>query len=253
MMAVVSGNAWATDWCGDADTQMCITFDDNTVSDLSQNTSSIATTGTPTLTSDSSNPATYSSYYSTFPGTDDYYIVTDTDSDMSYENVSEDFSIALWVDPDTTGAYQQYLAYGDDNDDFWRVVMWNDADFRISLDAQDMEATTNVSLGWEHRAASVDRDGNITFYVNGTPDGTAAAGSETLDITDNRLFIGASISASQDYNGDMDEILVYTGLLDSTDISDIYLNGISQTDTAATEKIQLRGTITVRGNIDLWG
>lgn len=88
--------------------------------------------------------------------------------------------------------------------------------FQLSSSAIDEEA-------WYHFAVTVDRDGDAQMYINGVPDGAASSVAAVGDISSTGvdLTVGASGFANQKgyFNGQLDDLRVYNGLLTSTEIA----------------------------------
>jgi len=225
----LNSHAWAaTNWCDDANTEVCVTYEDggSDPTDKSQNEFTITNNGV-SITS-GSPPDTYSTYYGDYEQDNpDQMTLDDPTGILDYEGNGEDFSLCMWVDDENSSSYTGLMAIYDTNDDFWRFMIWNDEKLNLSLDAIDTFSDSVLSsTGWQHICVTADRDGSSVFYQNGVADGGGALSSEALDITSTTLVFGDSHNVGQDYDGLMDEHLVYTGLLDPTDINEIMIGGL---------------------------
>lgn len=78
----------------------------------------------------------------------------------------------------------------------------------------------NINSGsWTHVAVSVSST-TATFYVNGTASGTPTT-AEPDSYTDVRR-IGATRTGANDFNGQADEVRIYSRALSSSDITELY-------------------------------
>lgn len=161
-----------------------------------------------------------------FDGTDDYISVSDNDDlDMG----TSDFTLIAKV---KTGTLADDI-YDIINKGGWGVQGYGLAIRfkKIALTIQDdntssAEYSDNVlsDNNWSSIAVSCDRDGNVTFYVNGSANGTGDISNEAGTVTNTKdIGIGAlSGGASQWFPGYIDDIRIYDMLLSATAIDSIH-------------------------------
>jgi hypothetical protein len=136
-----------------------------------------------------------------------------------------DFSIEAWIKTSAQG----YMRIVDKRDASSGYTLNVNTSEIINLELNDgtgnssYTATTNISDGdWHHIVASADRDGNVTFYVDGSSDGTAdiSAKSGSIDSTSD-LFIGtdAPSGGSSEFDGMLDDVRIYSQALSSDEVT----------------------------------
>ena len=224
-----------TNWCNNASTQLCLTAEEGvtTVDDKSANDFTVTKANQATQSS-AANPDTWSTFSYIFDGNDDELSITDSGGIIDFEGATEDFTACSFYNPDVvSGTTHSIYNIGDANDDFWRLIELQATSGNVwaSLDTIDVKSNNDaVSVTtWNHICAVMDRDGNGQMWVNGVTNGAAVAlSSETLNITSTAFHIGRDISGGLDMDGYLDELLIATILLDSTDINDIMDNGLLQ-------------------------
>ncbi|MBI2096663.1 MAG: LamG domain-containing protein, partial [Candidatus Sungbacteria bacterium] len=168
-----------------------------------------------------------------------------TDNDFNF--TTEDFTISMWVNPDTfTTNSRTLLTYGDNSTTGYDLELTRTADgtatvtfktYQAGPASQSTTATaSNIrsayyqninSLEWYHIA--VVRSGtSVRIYINGNDD-TVSAGTHTNPATaaGSNLVIGAKQNgASQWYDGQLDEIMITATALSPSQIQRLALNGL---------------------------
>lgn len=164
-------------------------------------------------------------------------------------DLSDDFSVSLWVKPTKTKNQNQILlrksngsgsAY---NYNIW--MLSNSMKFKFDL----YQASTCTSSGvlhttstnalledqWNQIAVTYDADGaTLKIYLNGSLDkSTSFGGTKAACTTGSVLEIGDA------FNGQIDEVAIYDTLLDSDTINDIYEYQVAWYDTAQSFTIQV--------------
>lgn len=154
-----------------------------------------------------------------------------TVSDTNDLDLSGDFTIAYWVNFDATGLSEGVLAKGNLNDggaagyslykptnDFMRLILRDGTN-------QDLieGSTTNISSGtWYHFVAT--RSGSdVTLYLNGSSDGTGTSSLDPSNTDDLTMF--NDIDGSFSFDGQLDEVGIWTRALTAQEVSDLYNNG----------------------------
>ena len=83
-----------------------------------------------------------------------------------------------------------------------------------------------VSVGsWHNCVWTYDGSNTVTFYVNGTQEGTATIGAIT-DNSAHHVWTGAWLGNTYSSNGRIDNVQFHTEELTSTQVTDIYNDGI---------------------------
>ena len=85
---------------------------------------------------------------------------------------------------------------------------------------------------WMHVAMVVDLNGptDVTFYTNAVPAGTAAVTMTTLYTSANaQLTVGdyGPGNTTAAYDGELDEVIVFSRALTSNEVASLYTDGIS--------------------------
>lgn len=172
------------------------------------------------------------------PGTPDTYTgqVMRAGEHAAYDfGTSTDFSLAghVYWGGDNDMAYQTILAQkqsrGSSREGFMVSI---EPSGTVTLRLADKDAnsfslsSTSIEVNtWYHFAATVDRDGNAQMYINGVADGVpdSVVGVGDISSTGVDLTVGASGFANQKgyFNGQLDDIRVYNGLLTPTEIASL--------------------------------
>ncbi len=100
-----------------------------------------------------------------------------------------------------------------------------------------IQGGTILTNTWTHLAATFQRNGQITGYVNGVPVGNIAAGANAIGTNDIPLVIGAAAWATNSYgvNGFVDEARVYNRVLSATEIARLAAGKCEQSGTSWAE------------------
>lgn len=155
--------------------------------------------------------------------------VTITDSvALAFPSATDDdFSLMLWIKPNSVSKHQALMYKADANNDFWRFHLWEDSRLNLSLNFTDAySATGEIVVGvWHHVGVTVDRTGNATFYINGRVSGTTTSISGiTLDLVASTVLIGEASMADFPFDGRMDDPRIYSRVLLAREMRAIYLN-----------------------------
>ncbi|NQT40435.1 MAG: LamG domain-containing protein [Planctomycetes bacterium] len=149
-------------------------------------------------------------------GADEIFLGSPADLKMG-----NNFTIAAWINPDAIGGVQrvfsQYPAggigygFGLTGDDL-RLTTYGVQDYNTN--------TINVPTDhWTHVAVAFDENNDATFFVNGQPRQTIT-GANPANIGNNNFFIGAT-GAAERFNGQIDDVQVYTGTLSQPEIQQL--------------------------------
>jgi alpha-N-arabinofuranosidase len=153
----------------------------------------------------------YGSYYLSIPNT--------------FDPAATDFTVAAWVKlSQAAGAGANQSIFSQEGTG-GRNLLYRDVDsgkLKSYLGGIATASVGTIPLGtWTH-VALVNHAGTITLYVNGSADTTASvspeasAGSFRLGANKNPTAINAN------WNGDLDDVRIYTSALSATQISKIY-------------------------------
>jgi Concanavalin A-like lectin/glucanases superfamily len=163
-----------------------------------------------------------------FDGTNDKI---DCGDDDSLEMDTDDFGVAVLVRINTTqSGYAGLITKGAGNGtDSGYTFTYYATTGRISFWMSDgttrIHPNSNTSLGlndgeWHWIAANVDRDGSVTFYVDGESVGSASCSSmENANITSTRNLQVGSWITSHYLDGETDEVIVKRGLFTAAELA----------------------------------
>ena len=157
---------------------------------------------------------------------------------------TDDFSICFWVKKSESWSNQYIMSQYKDDSNRWYLFS-NGTYFRIYMlisgDAPIADYdTTNISAQldtWIHVAFTVDRDTETKWYINGALSSTGtvngsgdeASNQEGVSLTvDGDLNIGWYAKADSDdhhFNGQIDDVLIYSNYLSAPEVTRIYNAG----------------------------
>lgn len=225
----------ATVWYEDINCQAAYLMetDEDPITDSSQNTNTGAKQGTTSPAfKTTSPPATYSTGYYYFTGSDSRFDITDHAS----LDASGDFALVAWINMDSYGD----SGYGRIYDHFASNagISWYVDDTAVSegmslnigdgtLEFENSDADIIAVGSWYHIATMLDDAANtVTFYVNGVEKGTPT-NSNTPTASGVNATIGDRDDIARNFDGDIDELAYFDRTLDSTEMNDIMDNGLA--------------------------
>jgi hypothetical protein len=163
------------------------------------------------------------------------------DGDGDYVNVGDDASLDI-TDEITISAWVYPVTWGDT--DVGRIVSkgyYDDAAYRFVIDKDllttagllfhdgdewEVSNTNIISLNtWQHVAVTTNSS-TITFYVNGKDQG-GNVGTHTLNSNNQPLVVGAGSTVEYEFNGTIDDVMVFNRSLSPEEIRQLYLKGLS--------------------------
>jgi len=184
-----------------------------------------------------------------FDGSNDRVVVNDPASG-ALDFGTGDFSAEAWIA--TTGTGDQSIVGKRSSGPYWYMVVTDDAghvgQLRATLNdgagSRSVYSTVRIDDGgWHHVAARFDRNSGIFLYVDGAASGSwlgAKAGSVS---NSSALQIG-KVSGGIYFNGDIDEVAVYPGLLPLASIQARYAAGGDTTAPLVTLAAPADGSST---------
>lgn len=163
-------------------------------------------------------------------GVYDFDGVDDSIDLPSFTGISASFTVAAWIRSDLFSGVITVLDSRNDtapNDGFYfgfiGSKVWNIVDAGAS--AGNTQSTTSLSTNQWYHIASTWAGGNILVYVNGADDnGSPTSLAGTLSITD-AAAVGVNTSSGTDFfDGDLDDVRIYSTALTAAEILAIYNN-----------------------------
>jgi hypothetical protein len=155
------------------------------------------------------------------------YITVGDQTLLDFEGSTEDFTILAWVNRDTTGNSQMVLAKLDAGNDGYSLGFNanNTLSCRIDTITPDSTSTLTDTTNFHQVGCTMDRDGNGQVYLDGAADGspTSISGAGAMDTTAS-VDIGRESGATRNFDGIIDEVRLYAGLLTTDWIQTEYNN-----------------------------
>jgi len=146
------------------------------------------------------------------------------------------FSISVWVKPVGVSGDIIEKANGDGTIGY-KLYMVNDvAGYARIRDVSGNDVYSTISLSpnkWNHIVAVFNRWGNLQTYVNGLLQDTDSIVS-VRDITNTYpLVIGTGKQRSNDFNGAIDELRIYSKILSPAEINQLYMTTLQKLNQTA--------------------
>ncbi len=155
-----------------------------------------------------------------------------------FDYAANDFTIAGWIYVNELSTTDQNTIFGGWNgvnqvrfeidsdaqnctDDYLRLTYYDGGAFR-----QRCSASQIVEDTWVHVALVVDATNSVvSFYLNGTNDGSNPALSDPIDGGSGNSTIGARTNDTQHFNGLIDDMRIYDRALSDNEIDALYKLG----------------------------
>jgi hypothetical protein len=170
-----------------------------------------------------------------FDGGDDYI---DAGNNSAFNFTSQDFSIAMWIKPDTVSTEKILFSKGLYQTDGYYLYQTATAGLSLKTNQSGVAQTSTTSNGsissgqWQH--VVVTRAGStVTIYVNGMDttsthathiNPTTSARTAKIGMYDSLNYLG--------YDGTMDDVRVYNRALSVGEVSQLYSDNTSSILTA---------------------
>ena len=145
-------------------------------------------------------------------------------------NFVNDFTISAWINMNqlpVSGYLYQVVAWGDEAAGERRSLgIWNggSGDPKVYFSgyggAANFGGSTSVSANQWHHVCLTRSGSNVKVYLNGSLDGTGTVTLNAYTGTTGR--IGNSGSASEHFNGSIDQVRIYDSVLDAAAVENLY-------------------------------
>jgi hypothetical protein len=159
----------------------------------------------------------------TFDGTSDYINFADN---TTHEMGTSDMSFSAWVNPTSNAASAYILRKSDAANANGYLLGVESGVVKIKLNGTTLVAssTTTLTTGqWYFIAATVDRDGRMSLYVNGVLEGFVDVSSIATTNLDTTAGLTISYNSATDaWNGKIDEVRMYKRVLEPREIAALY-------------------------------
>lgn len=205
-------------------------------SSASNNSSSL---GSATDTGDSAEPSVLGavSKVMKFDGVDDLITVAD-DASLNF-GTSGSFTLEGWVNTTDTGSFQRVLIKPVGGGQSYSLAI-NNGKAHVRFDdgatsgGFSAESTASINDGtWHHIAGVFDNTGNtLKIFVDGQLATTTAVTTNPIQGTE-ALQIGGHPSATQYFNGQLDDIRIWNTARSDADIQENYQQTLSGTQSGA--------------------
>jgi len=151
-------------------------------------------------------------------------------SDVAAFDTPDGFSIAMWLNLDSTGGSVFAARRNDDGDYSWEATTNNGNGLALRVNSNTNIAQgdgSNIVTGvWQHYVGTYDGS-TIRVYVDGSEIASTSY-SATVQTNDAAISLGARANfagAEAYYSGDMDDARFYNKGLSATEVSNLYNNG----------------------------
>lgn len=153
------------------------------------------------------------------------FVDTDLDSYLSFSN----FSVSLWIKPDTTSAGGKRLVNKDQGSSGWSLSIGDPGAGKIrffirDLDTVSLDTASAVSAGeWHHIVAVRDKSNQRrSIYVNAARRAILSSDTGSTDTNQNQVSIGAGSGGSNSFDGKVDDVRIYNSSLSQKEIERLY-------------------------------
>jgi len=170
---------------------------------------------------------TFSTQSFDFDGADDYI-----DTGKSDNVQTDDFSLSLWMNPDTRPSSGQRLVNKDSSGNGWSLSYGDPGQGRLRFFVRGMD---NVSLdtpdlinagNWYHLTAVFDNSNNNRYiYVNGKRQASNTDDTGSPSTNGDSIALGAEADNEIHYDGKLDEVRIYNRSLSGSEVEDLYFKG----------------------------
>lgn len=143
-------------------------------------------------------------------------------------NLTGDFSINLWAKPTALNSYQIFLRRGSSNGYQFEINNANNTFFFSARGGNTATATTNALTAGVWQMLTMSKSStNVSFYVNAKFLNTTASITVTSD-PGQTAYLGHNGSNTEEYAGDLDEVMVASTALTANQIRTMYALGVGK-------------------------
>lgn len=205
--------------------------------------------------SDGTNYLTYLndgvlSYYGTntkaldFDGSNDYVAIAD-DSTL---DLTGDFSITMWINMDGLSGFPMLISKrAAISTHAWQFYSTS-SKLAFNNGGGILNSTTSISTGTWYHVGMTFSNGSVTFYLNGSADGTGTSTNTTNPTTTTEVTIGKAFNGNY-VDGKIDEVAIFNAELSATQISNIYNSKVyPQSDIVSFWRFEDDATDSVGSN-----
>ena len=232
---LLSVPAWATNWCDDAANELCLPMDEGTGTDVDDKSSNNSTCTYNGAWGNTSMPKAYMDSYIDLDGVNDYITCGDADG-TDFVTDTTDFTNTFWIVEYNTGdTYERYFMRSDGAGDGWQIVRNANNGPQLIVEISGTQHAGFILTGSDfsndsHYGVIYDWSENkYSIYVNGslTVDNVAMGSGIGFSWTGTNMYIGSRGGASP-AESHMNEVGLFSAIMDSTSINDIMDNGLVQ-------------------------
>lgn len=148
-----------------------------------------------------------------------------TKENIRFNGATQDFSVFLWYQTDTSGVTQYLIDHRDTDNDGWRFVHQSNGALLASVNTVDAFSSVGavVDTNWHMAGFTADRNGNMQVYVDGVASGAAVSiNGETLVITGS-FNLGYDRPAIASYfDGMMSDMTIWDRVLSAAEVLQLY-------------------------------
>ena len=172
-------------------------------------------------------------------------------------NNLNDFTFSLWINTSVSKSQQEiFHALGNSTgDDEVEIFIKDDDEVSVKIRDNSQTLDTNVDLadGAWHQIVITREDDEVCLYVDGAfEECGSGVNSGTLSVTNDDAIVlgqeqdsfGGSFSSSQSFEGLLDELKIYPGVLSATDIASYHNNEVSGLNYDGSTRAVVTCTVT---------
>lgn len=176
-----------------------------------------------------------------------------------------DYSISAWARPLDITAQRSVFGFNENGgatDENAVGIQVYDGDWLIIDERHNTQVliTTPATINeWAHVVVTAERNGDLTFYLNGVEKTSGSTIGDRAVDQDLAFLIGARTADAKvntNWTGDIDELLIYDDLLTASEITALYKAGLSQ-HAVANITLETRNAtsynLTDPSLVSMWG
>jgi len=159
-------------------------------------------------------------------------ITVDPTVDPNLDTMYGAVTVSAWVKVDAwmSSSWDGIVTKGDGNAGGaggWSLIRYDDNDSLtfFAPDAGRVDGSVNVRDGYWHHVAGVHNGATISLYVDGLPDGSAAASGPVNPNTAELWINGNSEAADRFFDGEIDDVRIFNYGLNDAQVADLAAMG----------------------------